>query len=69
MALSAGQIEKAKADARELLEYSVYVLSLMLAVDPLTLSGDMEIPVETGHPSYHAYECLVRQAKALESLG
>lgn len=69
MALSPQQVEKAKADARELLEYSVYVLSVMLAVDVSSLSGDFAIPVPEGDASYHAYECLVRQVRALELLG
>lgn len=69
MALSPQQIEKAKADARELLEYSVYVLSAMLAVDVNSLTSEFVIPVAESDASYHAYECLVRQVRALEMLG
>lgn len=68
MALSAEKIQKAKDEARQYLEYSIYVLAIMLAVDVESLSSDFEIPVEESDSTYGAYSSLLKQVRALEAI-
>jgi hypothetical protein len=69
MSLSAEQIQKAKDDARRVLEYSTYVLCLTLGVDPDELDSSYVIPVTEEDPSFPAHSSLLRQISALEALG
>ena len=68
MALTAAQISEAKAEARDFLEYSIYVLCITLDIDPVDVTGTMTIPVSEDHADYDSWQALKRQAAALESL-
>jgi hypothetical protein len=68
MALTAAQISEAKAEARDFLEYSIYVLCITLDVNPDDVTGTMTIPVSADHADYSNWQALTRQAAALESL-
>jgi len=68
MALTSEQIAKAKAEAREFLEYSCLMVGLSLGVLPEDISSTMPIPVEESDPLYISYQTLIRQAEILESL-
>ena len=69
MALTSEQIQTAKEDAREFLEYSIYRIALTLGVLPDEISSTMTIPVEENDPSYISYQTLIRQVVILEALG
>lgn len=68
MALTDTQLNMAKAEARAFLEYSVYMLAVLLGVDTDDISGTMVIPVAVGHHEYPLYESLKKQATILENL-
>jgi hypothetical protein len=68
MALSPQIIEQAKSEARDFLEYSIYVLCMALEVDIETASPLMEIPVPEADPAYYNYVSLKRQLSALEAI-
>jgi hypothetical protein len=68
MPLSAEQVQKAKDDARRVLEYSTYTLCLTLGIDPDEMDSSYVIPVPENDPSYPAYSSLMRQIVALEAL-
>jgi hypothetical protein len=76
MGLSIDQINKARNEARQYLEYSSYTLCVMLGVDPENI--DEEIALSTPDlGSYHgqavpqlqsAIDCLKKQISILESI-
>ena len=68
MALSPQIIEQAKSEARDFLEYSIYVLCMALEVDIETASSSIEIPVPEADPAYYNYVSLKRQLSALEAI-
>lgn len=68
MALSESEISRAKDEAREFLEYSIFTLATLMAVDLDELSGSFEIPVPEGHHEYVFYESLKKQVQILEGL-
>ena len=72
MALSVEQLAKAKAEAIQILEYSIYTLAFSLGVEDVDLKPDMENPVNLSVnennallAQYDAYECLKMQLVAL----
>ena len=75
MELSAGQLAKAKAEAIQILEYSIYTLAFTLGIQDDDLLPDMENPIDmslaensTLAAQYDAYECLKLQLAALARL-
>lgn len=68
MALSNSEISRAKEEAREFLEYSIFTLAILLAVDFDELSSSFEIPVPESHHEYVFYESLKKQVQILEGL-
>jgi hypothetical protein len=75
MALSAEQLSKAKAEAIQILEYSIYTLAFTLGIDEDELSSELENPVDMSlaensslAAQHDAYECLKMQLAALERL-
>ena len=75
MALSAGQLAKAKAEAIQILEYSIYTLAFALGIQDDDLIPDMENPIDMSlaensalAAQYDAYECLKLQLAALARL-
>jgi len=75
MALSAGQLAKAKAEAIQILEYSIYTLAFALGIQDEDLQPDMENPIDmlayenSALAAQHdAYECLKLQLAALVRL-
>jgi hypothetical protein len=75
MALSAGQLAKAKAEAIQILEYSIYTLAFSLGIQDEDLQSDMENPIDmslaensTLAAQHDAYECLKLQLAALARL-
>ena len=68
MALTEAEVTAAKADAKEYLEYSTLSLALTLGVASDEISSSLVIPVAADHSDYKAYDCLKRQAAALEAL-
>ena len=75
MALSAGQLAKAKAEANQILEYSIYTLAFTLGIQDDDILPDMENPIDmslaensTLAAQYDAYECLKLQLAALARL-
>ena len=75
MALSAEQLAKAKAEAIQILEYSIYTLAFTLGVDDADLEADMVNPINlaveenTALLAQHdGYECLKLQLAALARL-
>lgn len=75
MALSVEQLAKAKAEAIQILEYSIYTLAFSLGVEDVDLKPDMENPVNLSVnennallAQYDAYECLKMQLVALARL-
>ena len=75
MALSAGQLAKAKAEAIQILEYSIYTLAFTLGIQDDDLLPDMENPIDMSlaensalAAQYDAYECLKLQMAALARL-
>ena len=57
---------KANTQAIEYLEYSIYTIANLLAVDIAELNADWENPVEADSASdiWNAYECLRLQVQA-----
>jgi hypothetical protein len=68
MALSEAIVNQAKEEARDFLEYSIYVLCTFLEVDIETVTSAIEIPVAEGDPDYYNYVSLKRQLSAFEAL-
>ena len=68
MALTEEQIARAKTEAREFLEYSLFTIGVSLGVMPDDISSSMTIPVGENDPEYWSYVSLVRQATILERL-
>lgn len=75
MALSAEQLAKAKAEAIQILEYSIYTLAFTLGVEDDDLEADMVNPVDLSInensallAQYDGYECLKMQLAALARL-
>jgi hypothetical protein len=75
MALSAEQLAKAKAEAIQILEYSIYTIAFTLGVDDDDLEPDMVNPIDLSInensallAQYDAYECLKLQLVALARL-
>lgn len=75
MALSLEQLAKAKAEAIQILEYSIYTIAFTLGVDDDDLEPDMVNPIDLSInensallAQYDAYECLKLQLVALARL-
>jgi len=68
MALTEAEVTAAKADAKKYLEYSTQALALVLDVASDEVTSSLVIPVASDHANYEAYDCLKRQAAALEAL-
>jgi hypothetical protein len=75
MALSPEQLAKAKAEAIQILEYSIYTIAFTLGVDDDDLEPDMVNPIDLSInensallAQYDAYECLKMQLVALARL-
>lgn len=69
MALSAEQIVQAKNKAKDYVEYSLYVLALLLNVDLEDIDENSTNPIDPSNvETYNAYECLLMQAKVYISL-
>jgi hypothetical protein len=75
MALTSEQLAKAKAEAIQILEYSIYTLAFTLGVEDDDLDADMENPVNLSVnensallAQYDAFECLKMQLAALARL-
>jgi hypothetical protein len=75
MALSVEQLASAKAEATQILEYSIYTLAFLLGVEDGDLEPGMENPVDMSlaensalAAQYDAYECLKMQLAALARL-
>ena len=75
MALSAEQLAKAKAEAIQILEYSIYTLAFALGVEDADLEADMVNPINLSVEEntallaqYDGYECLKLQLAALARL-
>lgn len=75
MALSAEQLDNAKAEAIRILEYSIYTLAFVLGLEDTDLEPDMENPIDMSlaensalAAQYDAYECLKMQLAALARL-
>ena len=76
MALSVEQVEKAKNEAKQYLEYSTYTLCSMLGIDPENIDEEIELGIPN-LGEYHggtvpqlqsAFDCLKRQIAVLESI-
>jgi hypothetical protein len=69
MALSAEKIAQAKSKAKDYVEYSLYVLALLLNVDLEEIDENSTNPIDPANvETYNAYECLLMQAKVYISL-
>lgn len=75
MALSAEQLAKAKAEAIQILEYSIYTLAFVLGIDDEDLDVNLVNPIDMSlsensslAAQYDAYECLKLQLAALARL-
>jgi hypothetical protein len=75
MALSAAQLVKAKAEAVQILEYSIYTLAFVLGLEDEDLNVDLVNPVDMSlaensslAAQHDAYECLKMQLAALARL-
>jgi hypothetical protein len=75
MALTPEQLAKAKTEAIQILEYSIYTLAFILGVEDDDLEAGMENPVDLSVnennallAQYDAYECLKMQLAALARL-
>jgi hypothetical protein len=75
MALSVEQLAKAKAEAIQILEYSIYTLAFVLGIEDEDLNADMDNPIDMSlsensslAAQYDAYECLKMQLAALARL-
>jgi hypothetical protein len=68
MALSAERQAQAEAEARSFLEYSIYVLCILLAIDPAGVNHPYTIPVDENHPQHAQYASLQKQLEALDAI-
>lgn len=68
MALSPEKLNQAKDEARNFVEYSLFVTATMLGLTLEEVSSALEIPVPEDHLLYNAYASLKRQAAVLEAL-
>jgi hypothetical protein len=75
MALSTEQLAKAKAEAIQILEYSIYTLAFTLGIEDEDLDSDLENPIDMSlaqnsalAAQHDAYECLKMQLAALARL-
>ena len=72
MALSAEELASAKAEAIQILEYSIYTLAFALGIEDEDLQPDMVNPIDMSlaensslTAQYDAYECIKLQLAAL----
>lgn len=72
MALSAEELASAKAEAIQILEYSIYTLAFALGIEDEDLQPDMVNPIDMSladnsslTAQHDAYECLKLQLAAL----
>jgi hypothetical protein len=75
MALTPQQLAKAKAEAIQILEYSIYTLAFTLGIEDEDLDADMANPIDMSlaensslAAQHDAYECLKMQLAALARL-
>lgn len=70
MALSEEQKQKAREEARQYLEYSIYVLALSLGINPEELDENFENPEtpESDMARYKSFNNLIRQIESLSRL-
>lgn len=68
MALSPERMAQAKDEAREFVEYSLFVTATLLGVPLEEVSSTMAIPVQVEDFLYNSYLSLNRQAAVLEAL-
>lgn len=68
MALTAEEVAAAKAEAKEYLEYSTYVLCLSLGLNPADVNDPYTVPVEADDVLYSAHNCLRVQVAAHSAL-
>lgn len=68
MALSEERLTEAKNEARNFVEYSLFVTATMLGVPLDEVSSTYVVPVAEDDFLYNAYVSLKRQAAVLESL-
>ncbi|NDB03245.1 MAG: hypothetical protein EBY38_06225 [Flavobacteriaceae bacterium] len=70
MALTTEQKNKAKTEAIEFLEYSIYSLALVLGVDPETLDENFENPEtqESDLARWKSFNSLIAQLAAYAAL-
>jgi len=75
MALSIEQLANAKAEAIQILEYSIYTLAFTLGIEDEDLDADMANPIDMSlnensslAAQHDAYECLKMQLAALARL-
>ena len=68
MALTAEEVTAAKAEAKEYLEYSTYVLCLSLGLNPAEVSDPYTVPVASDHVLHSAHDCLKTQVAAYAAL-
>lgn len=68
MALSPERLEQAKLEAREFVEYSLFVTATLLGVPLDEVSSTLPIPVSEDDLLYNSYVSLKRQAAVLETL-
>lgn len=70
--LTQGKLDQAKAEAKELLEYSIFVTAATLAVDLDEIDGSYTNPYAyeegSNNELYYAHESLSRQIAALVAL-
>jgi hypothetical protein len=75
MALSAEHLAKAKAEAIQILEYSIYTLAFTLGIEDDDLTSSIVNPIDMSlaensslAAQHDAYECIKMQLAALERL-
>jgi len=70
MALSAAQKEAAKEEAKQYLEYSIYVLALVLGVNPDELDENFVNPEtpESNESRYKSFNNLIQQIQTYTAL-
>jgi hypothetical protein len=75
MALTTEQLAAAKAEAIQILEYSIYTLAFTLGIEDEDLDADMANPIDMSlaensslAAQHDAYECLKMQLAALARL-
>jgi hypothetical protein len=69
--LSAERIAEAKAEAQDLLEYSIYTLCVLLGVDIALIEGSYDIPfalTDANATDYNNHASLKQQVDALTKL-